>query len=182
MKKLKEFYQSKRGKSILFFGFYLIFFVLLIFYFQRIQEKSESIKIPNNEHETAKVYTIKDLYNQDFTYEFIINDNGVITKFVGNQETIDYKDFEYQYFLSFININQLMKKSKMVSKNDNDVTYEITNDTLNELLETSRNTGVNVIKEQDREKGVVITLDLSSYMEKQGYVITLNYMVGDNSE
>ena len=183
MKNFKEFYQSSRGKAILFFGFYLVFFIFLAFYLQKLNEKVEvEEEKKSNQEIVNKVYNIKDLYNYNFDYEFIISDNGDETRFSGTREKVDYEDFANKYFLIFTNINQLIKKSKLVSKIDNMESYEITNETLNELLETTKENGINKITEIDDEKKVQIILDLSSFMEKESYVIKLNYMVGGNNE
>lgn len=170
MKKDKDI-KNNRRKAILFFGFYLVFFIILAISFKNYQ--NQSIKKDNNQKKEE--ITIKSLFNHDFDYEFIVNDEDKITKFNGNKNNADYNDYENKYFLNYINLNQLMKKGKVVKMNDAKE-YEIENSILNELLETERPMGINRLMEKSTDSNLEITFDLSQYMERD-FVITLHYIV-----
>lgn len=174
--KLKDFYQNKNGKAIFFFGFYLIFFITLAFVFRN---ENNRVKDDNS---VSSLMTIRDLYQKDFLYHFEIDDNGSIIVFNGSKKNLDYNSYEYKYFLDYVNINQLIKKSKVTNVGENYTSYEMSNKVLNNLLNTKQSEGINKILENYGYNDYSITLDLKEFMGKETFVIKLNYKVGDNNE
>ncbi len=159
MKKLKEFYQSKRGKSICFFGFYLIFFLVLSFFLQNKSEvKTYDQKVITN------TYSINKIASNN--YNIYINDNFFIRDFLSNEDN---------YFVDIYNVNKLIKKSKFLHRENNILNYELENSVLNELLNSEIKDNVNKIDvyvNNDNEVEKII-LDLSNYFEKEKYEIIL---------
>ena len=185
MDKFKEWYKEKKGKHILFFGFYLIFFIILAIYFRSIgNEPKEEPKKEEQKEEVIKTYDISNLINNDYEYEIIVTDNNSETTFKGSKTNVDYANFSNKYFLDIYNINQLLKRSKFISSKDNVLTYELTNKEINDILLTEREDGVNKIDVYVNEKDEVekIVFDLSKYLDKEIYQIDINYTVGDNNE
>ncbi len=171
MKKIKE---SKRLKAILFFGFYLIFFSIL---FLGWKEKNVSVKEKDN---VSTSFNISTIANSNYQYHFLINDSGILKEYHGTKEEKDYLNEENNYFFDIYNLNQLIKKSKLISFIDNQINYEITNEELNYLLNTQKNDGINTIKVlNNRDDYKNIEIDLSSYMAKEKYTISLIYKVGE---
>ena len=179
--------ENKKLKMILFFVFYLVFFILLSIYLKNYQDKEKINDIEKQEIKN-EITTIKDLFNKDFTYQFEINDNGVIINFNGSKKNIDYESYENKYFLDYVNLNQIIKKAKVISNSQIMASYEIDNQTLNELLNTDNLDGVNEIKEyygrinnQVNQNEYQVILNLDNYMGRI-YTITLKYKVGENNE
>lgn len=186
MDDFKDWYSNKKGKQILFFGFYIIFFAFLAIYIRSAnnnkpeEPKKEEIKPV----ERITTYDITDLLDNDYQYEIVINDNEEIISFNGSKSNVDYNDFANKYFLDIYNINQLLKKSKFVGSSDNILTYELSNTSLNEILLTDKKDGSNKIfvYVKDDTKVERIVLDLANYLEKQVYQINIKYTVGVNNE
>ena len=176
IKKIKD---NKKLKALLFFGFYFIFFLVL------------ALSIKNNTKDNLKqlekekkLVTIKSLYDKDFVYEFIIYDNDTVITFKGSKNSIDYDGFENKYFLNYININQILKKSKVITKTNESVSYEIDSKVLNELLfksvsDDTNKDGINRITETFGVDTYQITMDLKDFMEKDKYIVELKYRVGE---
>ena len=185
MDDFKDWYGNRKGKYILFFGFYLIFFIVLAIYLRSENyEKKEPKKEETKQEEKITTYDITNLIENDFKYEIVINDNEELTTFNGSKEKVDYGEYANKYFLDIYNINQLLKKSKYVDSKENILTYELTNATLNELLSKEKSDGNNridvyVTKDNKVER---IVLDLSSFLDKEIYQINIKYTVGDLNE
>ncbi len=185
--KLKEFYQSKRGRSICFFGFYLVFFVVLAIYLKQQQNvvkeepKKESTIISNNKSNNDSLFDIRKIVNSNYEYLYTVNDNNEIIKFQGKRLNVDYLNFANNYFFDIYNVNQLIKKSKFISNENNMLHYELTNSVLNELLLTNESEGLNIIDVyiNDNKEVEKIVMDLKNYFEKEIYEITLEYKVGE---
>lgn len=162
---------NKKTKAILFLSFYFVFFLVLILVF-----KQNNIPL---EEENVSVLTINELVNlpsYQYYYEIDIDDD--IIHYSGTKNNVDYLDFENNYFLNPINVNQLIKKSKFVG----DKTYELSNDTINNFLETSVDSGINKITINENKDTLDLTLDISAYMNHDKYIIKLNYQRGDSIE
>lgn len=180
----KTFYNEKKGKYILFFGFYLIFFIFLAIYI-----RSNNINKPNEEtnkeqESVITTYDISNLINNDYKYSIEIIDNEESLYFSGNKSNVDYENYSNKYFLDIYNINQLLKRSKLVKSEDYILYYELTNSEINDILLTNKSIGTNEVNVYVNENGEInkIKFDLSKYFEKDIFQITINYIVGENNE
>ena len=185
MNKFKEFYNEKKGKYILFFGFYLIFFIFFAIYIRSLRANvPEEPKKEEEEVEKITTYNISNLINEDYHYTIEIVDNEEIINFQGTKNNIDYANFPNRYFLDIYNLNQLLKKSKLVNSEGSILTYELNNSEINDILLTDKSDGINKIMVYVNENGEVnkIDLDLSNYLEKDKYTISINYEIGDRNE
>ena len=186
MNKFKEFYTEKNGKMILFFGFYLIFFIFLAIYMRKINAYKKTENKTNNTQIEEKIttYSINNLISNDYSYSISIIDNSEMIRFAGTKNNIDYGNYEHKYFLDIYNINQLIKRSKLVDSNTNMLSYELANKELNDILLTQKTDNTNKIDVYVNSVGEVnkIVLDITRYLEKDNYQITINYMWGDNNE
>ena len=170
MDKFKKFYQSKRGRAICFFTFYLFFFIFVFMYIN-------SNKVEDVNKVSQEMITISDVLNTNYEYDIKINDEGNIINYKGNNRKKDYEDYEYKYFLELVNINKLIKKGKVVSKSELAYNYEISNSVIDEILDTETLEGINIINVENKENEVNITLDLHEYLEKNIYNIEIRYKV-----
>ena len=186
MEGFKDFYNNRNGKMILFFGFYLIFFIFLAFYIRGLDNNKnrEMPKEEENIKEEITTYDISHLINSDYSYNISILDNNETINFNGTKSNIDYGNYFNKYFLDIYNINQLLKKSKFIESKNLVLTYELSNNELNDILLTNKSDGTNKIDVLVNENSKVekITMDLGKYMGKDKYVITINYQVGENNE
>lgn len=178
--KIKEFYYSKRGKSILFFGFYFFFFLFLAIFFQKVNNDTiQQDDVPIN---NQPILYLKDLIQNDYFYQIKLNDEENKVVYRGSKNNIDYDSYEYKYFLDIININQLIKHGKLIEMIGNRRKYEILNKDIDNLLETEKIDGKNTIELIESENYLKIIIDLHEYMEKNIYSITLEFKVGDSFE
>ena len=186
----KTFYNDRKGKYILFFGFYLIFFIFLAIYIRTVRENK-----PVNENKEEIVekeittYDISKLINNNYEYRFVVldvdkdgSDNSAT--FAGTKNNIDYANFENKYFLDIYNINQLLKRSKYIGTENRVLKYELSNSEINDILLTQKKDGVNKIEVYVNENGEVfeIIMDLTNYFEKENYVIEMIYTEVDENE
>ncbi len=187
MDNFKTWYTDRKGKYILFFGFYLIFFIVLAFYIRSVQTNNPK-ETPKEEtvekKETITSYDLNNLINNDYEYHITIIDNENEIVFNGTKNNVDYANYENKYFLDIYNINQLLKKSKLVSSENYILSYELKNKEIDEVLLTNKVDGDNKIMVHVKENGEVqkIVLDLSTYFEKDRYEITIDYVVGESNE
>lgn len=185
MEGFKDFYNNRNGKMILFFGFYLIFFIFLAFYLRGLNDnKVDAPKDETKVEEKITTYDISHLINNDYSYNISILDNEDTISFQGTKNNIDYGNYQYKYFLDIYNINQLLKKSKFLDSKDLVLSYELSNSVLNDILLTTKDSGDNKIDVSVNKTGQVekITMDLSKYMEKEKYLIVINYNQGEQNE
>jgi hypothetical protein len=186
MDKFKTFYNEKKGKYILFFGFYLIFFIFLAIYLRTVRANNpkEEVKPANEVVEKITTYDISNLTNNDYLYNIEILDNEEIITFTGKKSNVDYANYPNKYFLDIYNINQLLKRSKLINTENNVLTYELPNKEINDILLTNKPEAVNLINVYVNDKSEIskINLDLSKYMEKENYQIMIDYTVGDSNE
>ncbi len=178
----KSFYYEKKGKYILFFGFYLIFFIVVSIYLRSIEAKKPKEEPVDNTPITT--YNLSKLIDNDYSYNIEILDDGETILFSGTKSNVDYNSFENKYFLEIYNINQLLKRSKLVDSKDNVLTYELDNTEIDDLLLTSRGEGTSKILVYVNDDTTVkkIDLDLASYLVKTDYTISINYDLGENNE
>ncbi len=184
--KIIKFYKSKNGKATLFFGFYLIFFLVLAFFvrnMQRVRPIENDDNLSNTEV-INKNYSITSLTDTNYSYLFNIKDNGQIISFKGYKNNPDYLEYENYYFFDLYNLNQLIKKSKFIKRDGNVLEYSLPNSVLNDLFEKDKPDGENTISVYVDEKGNVnkIILDLSNYWDKKEYIMDLDYRVGEENE
>ncbi len=184
----KNVKDNNKLKASLFFGFYFFFFLFLVIYIRNNNITFNNNDNKNNndsieENKVIKKYSI-DYLDNDFEYEFIINDNDEVIKYKGTKNNIDYEDYEYKYFLNIYNINQIIKNSKFLSNENNILNYEISNVTLSELYDKEITDGISKINVyvNDNKNLEKVILDLSTFINKDKYIITLNYKVVDKSE
>jgi hypothetical protein len=137
---LKEWYTDKKGKYILFFGFYIIFFIIFGALLRNAKDnRQEEVNKDNTEvQEKISTYDITKLINNDYQYEVVIEDEDDIITFKGSKDSIDYGNYTNKFFLDIYNINQLLKRSKFIENNENILTYELSNSELNDLLVTEK--------------------------------------------
>ena len=184
MDKFKTFYNEKKGKYILFFGFYFFFFIFLAIYLRNIRANIQKEEVNEPEEVVVNTYDISNLINNDYEYKIEIIDNDEIIYFNGKKSNVDYANFDNKYFLDIYNINQLLKRSKLVDSKNYVLTYELDNSILNDLLVTNKSDGINLIDvyvNKDTKINKII-FDLSNYFDKNNYQITIDYVVGDNNE
>ena len=179
----KTWYKDQKGKYILFFGFYLIFFIFIAISVRTGANKP----INNNPEPQEKVintYDLSNLINNDYNYNIEINDDLEFTTFSGTKTNVDYANYTNKYFLDIYNINQLLKRSKLVNSEDNILTYELLNSEINDILLTNKEYGVNKIMVYVNDDTTVdkINIDLSSYLEKEYYTIMIDYNIGEENE
>jgi hypothetical protein len=185
MDNFKKWYKERKGKYILFFGFYLIFFIFFGIY----MSSSNNNKPPKNEekettNEIIKTYNLSHLINNNYRYTIEIIDNYETIYFNGTKNNVDYANYPNKYFLDIYNINQLLKRSDYVNSNSNILEYKLANKEINDILLTDKQDEYNKILVYVNDKSEVekIVLDLSNYLEKEMYQITINYMVGESNE
>lgn len=185
----KTFYNDKKGKYILFFGFYLIFFIFLAIYIRTVRENKPVEKPKEEVASKITTYDISNLINNDYKYMIKIidydeNSDESIT-FEGTKNNIDYANYENKYFLDIYNVNQLLKRSKYIDTIDGTVLkYELNNSEINDILLTQKPEGINKIEVYVNEETKVqeIILDLSNYFEKEFFHIEMFYTEVDNNE
>ena len=106
IRKFITFYKTKKGKAVCFFGFYLIFFIILIAFIN-----VNPTDTPNIEDVKEEVlYNTALLENNDYTYNYVIESNEK-KEFNGikNDDNTELNEYEYNYFLNLYNIKQLVK-------------------------------------------------------------------------
>lgn len=189
MENFKNWYGEKKGKYILFFGFYLVFFIFLAIYLRTIRNDKPVEKTKEEVVEKITTYDISDLINNDYKYMIKIidydeNSDESIT-FEGTKDNIDYANYKNKYFLDIYNVNQLLKRSKYIDTIDGTVLkYELNNSEINDVLLTQKPEGINKIEVYINEETKVqeIVLDLSNYFEKEFFHIEMFYTEVDNNE
>ena len=179
MKKIDELF-TKRQKAIAFFAFYLVFFIVLFIVINnRKQEKV--IDVPKEEKIDNTLY-FENVLKMNFKYEIEIIDNLEIKTFIGTKDKVDYSEYENKYFLDIFNINQLIKKSKVIEKIGNYGKYSLANRELDELLGTESDEGENIIEVNEEEKRLEIHIDLHEYLKKEIFTILLIYQEGETND
>ena len=181
--------EVKRRKTILFFGFYLVFFIFLFFYMRDMNVVKEG----ENNEETVITYKTEFIENSNYTYVYEIEENGIITTFRGikDQDNYELSEYKYKFFLDIYNIKKLIKNSKYLYKidNNNEISYkyEIDNKTISNMLQDGKevDNGINniLVYVDNNDNVYKIELDFTSYMvsvnEYTKYHLTLYYGIGE---
>ncbi len=181
--------EVKRRKTILFFGFYLVFFIFLFFYMRDMNVVKEG----ENNEETVITYKTEFIENSNYTYVYEIEENENIYSFRGIRDTENYEvsEYKYKYFLDIYNIKKLIKNSKYLYKidNNNEISYkyELSNKKVASMLQKEEDVedGINniIVYVDSSDNAYKIELDLSSYMrsinEYTKYHLTLYYGAGE---
>ena len=171
--------KEKRKKALLFFGFYFVFFLILFLNMQSnkkiIEKLDENIVIKDEVIDNNLYFGTLRYINYQYDYE--VNDNNEIISYHGTKTESDYNASPYKYFFDIYNINQLIKKSKVVEKIDNYTKYSLANENLDELLE-SETQGNTIIEIKENEE-LEIDIDLHEYYKKDLFKLKLLFRRDD---
>ncbi len=174
--KIKEIWQlitSKNGKIILFFGFYFIFFTVLIIMSRGANIGSNSYTnslYTNKENNT--LYSFEKLNNEEYQYEYTIQENYEI-KTYNNDNIYEMTGYKYSHLLKLEEIKRIIKKSKFLNKtlySDNyyHLNFEIKTYELLELFNANNvdNASLNTLMVKTDLNGNVkeIEYDFSNYI------------------
>ena len=168
---------TKRQKALFFFGFYLLFFIAFFTIVNNSKKNIPKVEVEEKEKDTDKTLYFTELLDINYQYTIEVNDNNEINKYQGTKDSIDYKECKYKYFFDLYNINQLIKKSKVIEKIDNYSKYSLDNKELNDLLETESQ-GNTIIEIKEGEE-LEINLDLHEYYQKDVFQIKILLKEGD---
>lgn len=171
---------NKKVKALLFFSFYAIFFTVLIIFVNGNSTPNQPQEEEKKEEIVEKNISFSNIFDINYQYTYEVNNDGDITTYQGTKEKIDYDDSEYKYFFDIYNINQLIKKSKVIEKIDNYSKYSLDNHELDELL-GSETTGNTIIEMNEKEE-LEISLDLHNYYSKNIFMIKLIFKVGEEND
>ena len=154
MKRIKE---NKTLKYSLFFGFYLIFFIFLGVYLNRMNDKINS---PTQEEKNGE-YSLTALMDNSYQVEIREEEKSVVY----NVSDLEAKSESYAYFGNIYNLNQLIKKSRFVEEKDHILYFLLNNKELNALLNTEMEEKDNEIKLLVNDERIVkeISLSLDNY-------------------
>ena len=158
-----------KNKAIAFFGFYLIFFIFLIILFR-------NLSIEDKDVDDNKLYNTVFLENNNYHYNYRINENDSILYFSGYRDEFnqEIEDYPYHYFLDLYNVKQMIAKSKYISKDEDSngtkiLTYELKNGDLVTLLDKNDHQDNNdlnkIIVYTDSNNALIkVELDITKYM------------------
>lgn len=164
LENIRELFKDRKNNPILFFGFYLVFFLLLFLFIHFSGDKNALVQ----EYEKGEKTGIdtSSLFQENFYYDYKINVDGIMHDYYGKKnqdvESFKYNNNDYyrnenSYFIhngiwakvdspvifsEFIlvsNIDEIMKNATFISKtdlNDNKIDYRflISSNTLNKIL------------------------------------------------
>ena len=122
IKFIKDLYQSKRGRAILFFIFYFIFFFVLISLIRTNYSSNRNVN-PNNDKSVSTEYKLDGIKNGNYHFTREENINGVITNFTGDKtdnktEGVMTLNNTFTNYFIYDNINLIKTTDK----------YEVTTD------------------------------------------------------
>ena len=122
IKFIKDLYQSKRGRAILFFIFYFIFFFVLISLIRTNYSSNRNVN-PNNDNSVSTEYKLDGIKNGNYHFTREENINGVITNFTGDKtdnktEGVMTLNNTFTNYFIYDNINLIKTTDK----------YEVTTD------------------------------------------------------
>ncbi len=171
--------EDRKKKMILFFGFYFFFFLFLIIYLKSssnkkvndIKDNSTNSAVTEKENNTIDNYSLNNILNSDFNLKIIIEENDEKRSYVAEKSNLP--EDKYNYFFNIYNVNQLIKKGKLISRDDYTFVFEIDNSYINEILnnDISGNSIINLITDN---KGNVYEIQFKLY---DNTLIKLNYEV-----
>ncbi len=186
--------ELKRKKTIMFFGFYLLFFLFLFIWMKSYGSNPRNEEIKEDTEITYKTDMIE---NNNYQYSYYIEENDNTYTFSGVRDDENYELSEYKYkeLVNIYTIKQIIKNAKYLLKVENgsdliSYKYEITNKDLAKILNYKENLedGTNpIIIFVDKDKNIYqIDFDYSNYMKAIGefdsYKLTVKYGVTNNEE
>ena len=119
---IKDLYKTKRGRAILFFAFYFIFFFCLISLIRTNYNPNKEVDTPSDNKVNAE-YKLDGIKNSNYHFTREENINGVITNFTGDKSdnkidgVMTSNNNFYNYFI-YDNISLIKTTDK----------YEVTSD------------------------------------------------------
>ena len=182
--------EVKRKKTIMFFGFYLVFFLFLFIWMKSYGSNPRNEEIKEDTEITYKTDMIE---NNNYTYVFEIEEDNNTYSYKGirDDENYEVSEYKYKFFLDIYNIKKLIKNSKYLYKTDNNneisYKYEIDSKTLSNMLQDGKTVenGINniIVYVDSTNNAYKIELDFSNYMksieEYQRYHLILYYGAGE---
>lgn len=194
MKKIIEFIKELKkkpyGKSVLFFGFYLIFFIVIFI----ILGISGNRNIKNNYENNSKIININLLSTKKYSFNYEVNlDNSVNTYIIKKSDKYEYKyndkDYYQENLLTYIKednwvstdtpikFNKLLEAKyidKVINSSylESKTTYDNGNTTYNLLI--SSNTLNKILDNKDTDiddiaNKIVLTIDKHRYVNEISY-------------
>lgn len=179
IKKIIEFYKTKKGKASFFFGFYAIFFAFLFLFIGTIDKAPQNNSHNNQEGVNNNIsnqnyYQTTNLEKSNYFYKITIQKNLELQILEGtrdNKESIN--NYEYKEFVDINEIKRIIKHAKYLSKslyseNIYQVNYQIKNDDLGNLLEKEiDNKEINhIVLLTNKENDLIgLELDFSNYFK-----------------
>lgn len=195
---IKELNKTPRGKGILFFGFYLIFFIILFVVMQL--GKGESILKQGNYDQGIEknniTYSFDKIKENNYKYKYSINKDGIDYIYIGeknnNKEIFQYNGINYylekdkyfvnnngmwildkspyinEYLLKIEQIEEIVEEAFLVSRTD----YESGKEIDNYLVSSNTLNKIYYNKNTDIEE-VANEIEVSTDEEKNVEKITL---------
>ncbi len=193
IKFIKELYKRPKGKAILFFGGYLLFFIVLMIVVRVVSPNTTK----SEDYEKGNVYdySISNLVNGNYKYTYTITCDNKKSEYVGKSDgkdemfiydKVDYyrnsegfynnksgtfiksdNPFKYYYFLQLDNINDIYGSAYYVSKTE----FDDARQSYNYLISTNT-----LVKLQDK-KNIDISdnaNEISLSTDSDGYVNKLD--------
>ncbi len=183
--------EVKKRKTIIFFGFYLIFFTFLIIY---IRSYKDDLKVTETDNVLYKTELIENgTYSSRYT--IIENEDTYTFEIKKDDENYEASEYKYKNLLDIYTIKRIIKNSKYILKTESgtgyiNYRYEIANNSLADIL----NQNSNIENEAnpltiyvDKDKNIYqIDMDLSNYMkineDYEVYKLTIEYGAFENEE
>lgn len=195
--KITEFFKNPKGKALLFFGFYLLFFIVIATSF-RINSTTSKKQTP--QVTPKNYYNLGKLEDGNFHFEYKYNINNIMYTYIGDQNGVRQifsrttnnliEDF-YGYtnlfmqkqngvwskssnpyvfydFIKIDNIKEILSKATFMSKTE----YQNKSKSYTYQISTSTLEKIisnNIIDIDDVPNQIVITMDDKSYVEKIDY-------------
>lgn len=177
----KKIEQNKSLKYSLFFGFYIIFFIVLFIMYQNYGKKVDEIK---KQEEKITIYdivrdSIDKYYHDKYEYQVFLNNEMIMKNVVSNPNN---ESHQYQYYFDLYNINKLIKNSKLEKEEENTYYFKLNNQELDSIFNTtSEKIDNDIILYTNDNKLIKVVYDLSNYYQED-LKIEINYIKGDNNE
>lgn len=175
IKKIINYFKTKKGKSISFFGFYLIFFIFLAIYINannlpsKTYEENKKEEVSNNQ----SYYETINLEKSNYLYKITIQENDELEILNGTKEQKEsIVNYKYYKLIDLNEIKRIIKNAKYLSKsiysaNTYKVNYEIKTKTLMDLFENENNDESlnNIVLTVNENNDLInIEMELSNYM------------------
>ena len=116
IKFIKDLYNSKRGRAVLFFVFYFIFFFILISLIRTNYNSNRTVDTPNDNKVNTE-YKLDGIESGNYHFTREENSNGVITNFTGdkndnNTEGVMTNNNTFTNYFIYDNINLIKTTDK----------------------------------------------------------------------